>query len=959
MNGSEQRLTMAEPTEQCPLIDVRRVEPSKMKQLLQDQPADATLVICEQQLGETGEREICFWPTPANDTEWEEAYEDYCLEVQSNRLGGSDCQVLGPHGESLRRVATKVGGDTSRPQLAMMSPLPPERSGISDYIVALIPALCRHYELILIHPEPRSIAPVLDEYGKPLPLYTPEWLDDNAGRDLRIIYHVGNSPFHEPMLSVMRRHPGVVMLHDYFLSHLMNGWCLHGDGAPSIVEVLQHGHGYPAVQNYSRQQQKGGHQHLWQYSLNLPILQMARGILVHSPHSQSLAEKEYNPDSLHNWHEVPMLSRHRQPVTAEEREVLRQRYGLRPENQLICSFGYVGPSKLSLELIKAFAISGLAHQGWRLFLAGSEGGNQSYRDELENVIKSASLEEHVHITGWISSKEYWCLQEIGSIHVQLRTKSRGETSAAVMDCLRSGAALIVNRHGSLDDLPDTICRKIADQFTLEQLAEALVDLSENESARQALGEKAKTHSETHHTPEICAKAYRTAIEEIKQRDSHPLDIAYSLANTPAYSKLPKHRRLAIINGLSDRLPAQPAPRRLYVDVSAIAQENLGTGIQRVTTNLCRELMAQLPPGWVLEPVQATPSERGYKTAPEFAGWLLGLRKGHLIKPERVMPGKGDLFLGLDLYHAVVEAQKEWYEKIKARGTQTWFVVYDLLPCQLPEFFPTGTEQIHKKWLETVTRATGAVCISKTVADDLGNWMKNRGLTSCEVGWFHQGADLIEPDASRYRLRLPSWVHIGKHHKDPELLMVGTIEPRKGYLQVLQAMEQLWREGATVNLTIIGREGWRKLPEDQRRTLPATIDLMNHLCRKYPQRLSWLKDADDGELQRRYETADTLIAASYGEGFGLPLVEARHHGLNVIARDLPIFREVMGNECQFFTADDAEQLADFLREWSKQQSWQRSPSSSLASQNERSDQVAKNQSWKDSCQQLLKVLHVTD
>ncbi|MCS5698043.1 glycosyltransferase [Cyanobium sp. FGCU-52] len=951
MNPAEP-LSAEAPSEAPPLIDLRRVEAAVLPTLLAGLDPRAPLVVCEAQGSLIPDHALWVWPSPQADGTWGEVYEDGCLQVLQHRLGAPGWQVLGSAGELLRASAAEPAG-SERPPLAIVSPLPPERSGISDYVAALLPALSRHYSVVLIHPDPAGIAPQLDHLGEPLPLHPPGWLDRCSDPELRILYHFGNSLFHEPMLALMRRHPGVVVLHDYYLSHLMDGWCRHADGAPSLAALLQHGHGYPAVQEYSRERPSGGHGHLWRYSVNQPVLQAARGVLVHSPHSRSLAERDYNPQSLLNWHQIPMLSRAPQPVTADSLEAVRQRFGLKPDDQLICSFGYVGPSKLSLELIEAFALSGLGRQGWMLILAGSEGGNTAYRGMLEAAIASASLQGRVHVSGWIDAEQYACLQQLSSINVQLRVQSRGETSAAVMDCLQSGTALIVNRHGSLDDLPDPVCHKLPDRFGRDQLAAALVALATDPEARAVLGQQARRLCQERHTPEVCAEAYRDAIETISRRRAHPLDVAAALGRCPDYRQLPRHTRVEMINGLAERLPAQPRPRRLFVDVSAIVQENLGTGIQRVTTNICRELLRQLPPGWLVEPVQATPHEPGYRTAPAYAAGLLDVPANLLNEPEPVLPGEGDLFLGLDLFHAVVEAQADWYARIKARGAQTWFVVYDLLPCQLPECFPPGTDALHHRWLQTITLSTGAVCISRTVAEELREWIAAHGPRDCAVRWFHQGADL--PELRPGRPRTPAGRPPGNPRPNLDLLMVGTLEPRKGHQQVLQAMERLWQQDIQLNLTIIGREGWRGLAKDQRRTLPDTIELLRDLCQRFPQRLRWIDNASDIELLHHYQQADALLAASFGEGFGLPLMEARRNGLEVIARDLPVFREVLGDDGLFFMASDDEQLATWLAQWhAKRQTLERRDDWLNLSA---AKPAATGITWQESCSQLLRALAI--
>ena len=68
------------------------------------------------------------------------------------------------------------------------------------------------------------------------------------------------------------------------------------------------------------------------------------------------------------------------------------------------------------------------------------------------------------------------------------------------------------------------------------------------------------------------------------------------------------------------------------------------------------------------------------------------------------------------------------------------------------------------------------------------------------------------------------------------------------------------------------------------------------------------------LEQVYDSADALLAASEGEGFGLPLIEAAQHGLPIIARDIPVFREVAGENAYYFSGKDPQTLTEALRNW---------------------------------------------
>jgi glycosyltransferase involved in cell wall biosynthesis len=177
---------------------------------------------------------------------------------------------------------------------------------------------------------------------------------------------------------------------------------------------------------------------------------------------------------------------------------------------------------------------------------------------------------------------------------------------------------------------------------------------------------------------------------------------------------------------------------------------------------------------------------------------------------------------------------------------------------------------------------------------------------------HHGADLAAsvPSAG---LPADSEATLRQIALAPAFLMVGTIEPRKGHLQALSAFEQLWRDGSEAMLVIVGKEGWTGLPDNERRTIPQ---LMNRL-RHHPElgkRLFWLSGISDEYLERLYAGADCLLAPSEGEGFGLPLIEAAQCGLPILARDLPVSREVAREHACYFSGLAAADLAQAVKDW---------------------------------------------
>jgi glycosyltransferase involved in cell wall biosynthesis len=135
-------------------------------------------------------------------------------------------------------------------------------------------------------------------------------------------------------------------------------------------------------------------------------------------------------------------------------------------------------------------------------------------------------------------------------------------------------------------------------------------------------------------------------------------------------------------------------------------------------------------------------------------------------------------------------------------------------------------------------------------------------------------------------------------------MVGTLEPRKGHEQVLNAFDELWINGEPFNLIIVGKQGW---------LVDQLVERLTNHC-ECGRKLFWLTNASDEYLSHLYQRSIALIAASFGEGFGLPIIEASRHHCAVIARNLPVFREAAETHAFFFDCETGEELAKCIKKW---------------------------------------------
>jgi glycosyltransferase involved in cell wall biosynthesis len=412
------------------------------------------------------------------------------------------------------------------------------------------------------------------------------------------------------------------------------------------------------------------------------------------------------------------------------------------------------------------------------------------------------------------------------------------------------------------------------------------------------------------------------------------------AFTPVMPRLEASLRRRFRAGAFDFRPTMaPSQRQLLVDVSTIVRMDAGTGIQRSVRALLSQIAVQVGPDIVVEPVFAS-RDHGYcRAGLNGDGSLAAVAwPGEVARPcrEPVQVRAGDVFLGLDLCTHLFPLLEADLAAWRAQGVSINVMVYDLLPLQHPDWFPKRSERRFRHWLEVVARqADRCICISASVANDvrttLERLMPARKPDICVIPL---GADInasvpssgLSPHIEEIR----TWV--ARHRA---VLCVGTVEPRKGHDRVLEAASLVWRNDpdSDLGLLIVGRPGWK-------------TDALQRQLRAHPEhghRLLWLDNASDELLSELYAKTVGLVAASRAEGFGLPLLEAMAHGLPVLARDLPVFREIGGTWFDYFEDDAPAPFADRLLRWLSEL---RRPSPAA---------VAALPRWADSAQRLLQHL----
>lgn len=784
----------------------------------------------------------------------------------------------------------------ARPRLAYVSPLPPEESGVADYSAMLLPELARRYAIDVVVAQDTVTTPWI---ASTFPVRSAAWFADHAHEFDRILYHFGNSNFHLHMFDLLERHPGVVVLHDFFLSGALSNPDLKKHNPDVFLQSLYASHGYPALLDFERFGEEAA---VWKYPCNKAVLDNAVGVIVHSAYPRELAETWYGPGTARHWQTIPLL---RARTKAPERVAARRAIEVPEDAFLVCSYGMLGPTKLNALLLDAWIASPLSKDPRCFLVFAGKNHPSEYGNRITRTIAGSGCAERIRITGFNTETMYQTYLCAADVAVQLRARSRGETSASILDCLAHGIPTIVNRNGAAAELPDDVLIKLNDDVTMSELDAALVRLWQDAPLRQGLAQRARELVRTRHHPAGVGDLYHAAIEHFAGHATHAhyQRVVEAVTTIEAPVEASEDDLIDTAAAIAANQPGS-VPRQMLVDISALVQVDIKTGIQRVVRSVLNVLLHQPPPGYRIEPIYDAGGH--YLYARRHGVQLAGLPELELEDaPVDFKPG--DIFLGLDLFMHGTALNQVLLGELRNRGVTIYFVVYDVLPVLRPEVFPGKTESYFRLWLECIAAVSdGLICISRSVADELAHWIESAQPTRhgpTRIGYFHLGADIVASLPS-VGLAADADQALSLACAHPSILMVGTVEPRKGYAQTLDAFELLWSQGVKVNLIIVGKEGW--MVED------LAARLRNHP--RAGTNLFWMQGVSDQMLEQLYERASVLLAASEGEGFGLPLIEAAQHGLRIIARGLPVFREVAGEHAYFFDSMTAAGLATAIADW---------------------------------------------
>lgn len=393
-------------------------------------------------------------------------------------------------------------------RLDYLSPLPPVRSGICDYSLDLLPELERVCDLRVVGlPGPQPTAAVAARW-RPVPF-------DSLGEGGRLpVYQMGNNRHHAAVRAAALRLPGVLVLHDFVLHHLLLDRTV-GEGRSDLYPLeLAAEHGWVG--------EAAGRVLRWraisqaaQFSLpaSHTLLRRQRGVLVHSRWAAGMVREE-EPEV--EARVVPMGIPLPPAADPEAGAAFRRRHRLPLDRPVVGSFGFQTPIKRTAAVVAALAAPGL--ESAHLLIVGEVAPIV----DLERAARAAGVAERVHVLGFVSFDEFAAAIAATDLCVNLRYPTAGETSASLLRVLAAGRPALVSAYAQFDELPAEVAARVpVGEGESAALAAALRDLLADPPRLLAMGALARDHVRREHDPRAAAAAVAEACVELRDRPPLP------------------------------------------------------------------------------------------------------------------------------------------------------------------------------------------------------------------------------------------------------------------------------------------------------------------------------------------------------------------------------------------------------------------------------------------------------
>lgn len=371
----------------------------------------------------------------------------------------------------------------ARPQIAFLSPMPPDQSGVADYSAATIRELGK---LVDVHVFSKHVpATIPDGAASAQQITTLPCL--SSGFD-RVVGVMGNSYFHLEVFQMLERYGGACIEHDNRLLGFYGS--LLGSSRTRAAAERELGRPVTEEEIGSWLQDESR----LRATFLGEIAEWASPMFVHSRVTARIVQERFSKMAIY----LP-FSIYRQwetdPTNQRLKSAARLKLGIAKKEFAVISLGYVHSNKAAEECIWAVDVLRSWGVPAKLYFVGEFAADQR---PFRNLVSSLGLTDHVLFSSnFVDEAQYRDYLLAADAAVQLRTHFFGGLSGALLDCIAVGLPTVANEDLALAMEVPTYVSTVPDHPSPVLIAEALAKISQDDADRSQFDEARRRYSEVH------------------------------------------------------------------------------------------------------------------------------------------------------------------------------------------------------------------------------------------------------------------------------------------------------------------------------------------------------------------------------------------------------------------------------------------------------------------------------
>lgn len=399
-------------------------------------------------------------------------------------------------------------------RLAYFSPLPPSKSGIADYSAELLPYLAKGADITVFVEQADELR--LNQHHADYSVHDATHFDEiNSQQPFDLcIYHQGNNPHHEFVYERALQTPGLLVLHEHCLHHLIAWRTLGRKDEDAYWDELFYAYGRLGSRVAEmRALGVGSEYQQFLMPLNRRLVASSLGVITHNAFAAS--QLEGLSEAVNAETPVEIIPHHLATQTYELDELdaaeCRRSLGIPEDAWVIASHGFVTQAKRIPTVLAAFKrLLAVAPNAMYLIV-----GEDHWKWSVAPLIEEMGLGDRVRITGYTTEKDFFRYLKAADVIVNLRFPTAGETSGTLIRSLGAGKPVIVTDFGQFAELPDDVCLKVtAGPDEEKELYAKLRALVYRPTLREQLSRRASGWIRSENEISRCAARYLNFAEKI-------------------------------------------------------------------------------------------------------------------------------------------------------------------------------------------------------------------------------------------------------------------------------------------------------------------------------------------------------------------------------------------------------------------------------------------------------------